>query len=78
MVSAAGQGTTVTEREIQDVLIGEVWMCSGQSNMQWSVGQTYHGDLEALAGGARQAIVHLKFQRVTTLRAEVGDAFLGH
>ena len=22
-----------TKREIQDVLIGEVWMCSGQSNM---------------------------------------------
>jgi sialate O-acetylesterase len=37
------------KREIQDVLVGEVWMCSGQSNMQWSVGQSYHGDIEALA-----------------------------
>ena len=25
---------------INDVLIGDVWVCSGQSNMQWSVGQT--------------------------------------
>ena len=39
-------------REIKDVLIGEVWMCSGQSNMQWSVGQTYTGDLEG--AGARR------------------------
>ena len=38
-----------SKREIQDILVGEVWMCSGQSNMQWSVGQTYTGDLEGAA-----------------------------
>ena len=38
-----------SRRELQDVLVGEVWMCSGQSNMQWSLSQSYHGDLEALA-----------------------------
>ena len=31
-----------------DVLVGEVWICSGQSNMQWSVAASYDGDLEAL------------------------------
>jgi sialate O-acetylesterase len=31
-----------------DVLVGEVWICSGQSNMQWEVGQANDGDLEAL------------------------------
>ncbi len=36
-------------REIKDVLVGEVWMCSGQSNMQWAISQVYNGDLEALA-----------------------------
>jgi sialate O-acetylesterase len=41
-----------TKRDVQDVLIGEVWMCSGQSNMQWSLGQTYTGDLEG--AGARR------------------------
>jgi sialate O-acetylesterase len=41
------------KREIRDVLIGEVWMCSGQSNMEWSLGQTYTGDIEA--AGARRA-----------------------
>jgi sialate O-acetylesterase len=38
-----------TTREIQDVLVGEVWMCSGQSNMQWRLNQSWNGDLEAAA-----------------------------
>ena len=32
-----------------DVLVGEVWICSGQSNMQWSLSQSIDGDIEALA-----------------------------
>jgi sialate O-acetylesterase len=32
---------------VEDVLIGEVWICSGQSNMQWAVGQSNDADLEA-------------------------------
>ena len=32
----------------EDVLSGEVWLCSGQSNMQWSVSQIMDGDLEIL------------------------------
>ncbi|MGP0069985.1 MAG: sialate O-acetylesterase [Isosphaeraceae bacterium] len=29
----------------EDVLLGEVWICSGQSNMQWGLGSAYDGDL---------------------------------
>ena len=36
-----------TKIEIQDVLIGEVWMCSGQSNMGFTLVQDWNGDLEA-------------------------------
>jgi len=32
---------------VEDVLVGEVWICSGQSNMQWEVRQANDGDLEA-------------------------------
>lgn len=28
---------------IRDVMIGEVWVCSGQSNMEWSVGAGFEG-----------------------------------
>ena len=31
-----------------DVLVGEVWICSGQSNMQWSVSRANDPDLERL------------------------------
>lgn len=36
-------------RTINDVLVGEVWICSGQSNMQWNVGSSTDADLERLA-----------------------------
>ncbi len=49
--------TAKQKREFKDVLIGEVWMCSGQSNMQWSLGQTYTGDLEG--AGARRSLLRI-------------------
>ena len=35
-------------RTFTDVLVGEVWLCSGQSNMAWSVSQANDPDLESL------------------------------
>jgi len=35
--------------EFSDVLVGEVWVCSGQSNMQWSVNASNDPDLEKSA-----------------------------
>ena len=35
-------------RTFKDVLVGEVWVCSGQSNMQWPVGSANDPDLETL------------------------------
>lgn len=34
--------------EVQDILIGEVWICAGQSNMEWDVRRTNGGE-EAIA-----------------------------
>jgi len=41
--------TGKNEVRFTDVLIGEVWICSGQSNMQWSVSSSNNFDLEAPA-----------------------------
>ncbi len=32
--------------EVKDILVGEVWLCSGQSNMEWDVVRAKNGDLE--------------------------------
>jgi len=43
-MTVKGRNNTVT---FDDVLIGEVWLCSGQSNMGWNVEQANDGDLES-------------------------------
>lgn len=35
--------------ELKDVLVGEVWICSGQSNMQWTVSQAADAEAEIAA-----------------------------
>ena len=50
--NATPQTITITGTnrvEIQDVLVGEVWMCSGQSNMGFKLGTDWNGDIEAAA-----------------------------
>ncbi len=39
---------------VEDVLVGEVWICSGQSNMAWTVGNSNDGDLETLSANYPQ------------------------
>lgn len=51
VANASNQVMTIkgtTERTLKDILIGEVWMCSGQSNMGFTLGNDWKGDLEAL------------------------------
>ncbi len=51
-VSAQPQAMEIvgtTKKEIHDVLVGEVWMCSGQSNMGFTLQGDWNGDLEAAA-----------------------------
>lgn len=52
MVAGGPHKMTVTADEtvsFEDVLVGEVWVCSGQSNMQWNVNSANDPDLEKLA-----------------------------
>ncbi|MCA9264202.1 MAG: sialate O-acetylesterase, partial [Planctomycetales bacterium] len=34
---------------LQDILVGEVWVCSGQSNMEWPLTRTLHPEVEIAA-----------------------------
>ena len=61
--SAEGRTLTVTEAgspavEVKDVLVGEVWIGSGQSNMQWNVGSTRPED-QAIANAGPVPLLHL-------------------
>ncbi|MEZ6067061.1 MAG: sialate O-acetylesterase [Planctomycetaceae bacterium] len=54
---AVGEPGTLTvkggnEVKFDDVLVGEVWVCSGQSNMQWSVNSAIDPDLELAAAAS--------------------------
>jgi sialate O-acetylesterase len=44
---------------IEDVLIGEVWLCSGQSNMEWTVRSSTNSAAE-IAAGDHPMIRHMK------------------
>jgi sialate O-acetylesterase len=59
-MSVAGKNTLT----VKDVLIGEVWLCSGQSNMEWSVAQSDNKDAE-IAAGDHPLIRHFKVTRQT-------------
>jgi len=46
VMNVAGNSNTIT---IKNILIGDVWVCSGQSNMEWIVKNTAHAQ-EEMAG----------------------------
>ncbi|MBL9205873.1 MAG: sialate O-acetylesterase [Opitutaceae bacterium] len=66
-LSARSQGNEV---RVRDVLVGEVWLCSGQSNMEWMVSQSDQGDEEV--SSAR--FPHIRHFRVPKLAAETPQA----
>jgi sialate O-acetylesterase len=43
------QTITINETVLKNILIGEVWICSGQSNMWWPLSQTMNADKEIAA-----------------------------
>lgn len=48
--------------ELTDILIGEVWLCSGQSNMEWTVKRSSNPDTE-IAAANYPLIRHIKVAR---------------
>ena len=59
VVSSKGKSLTIS-----DVLVGEVWICSGQSNMEWPLAQTDNAAKE-IAAANYPLIRHIKVPRQT-------------
>ncbi len=55
--------------ELKDVVIGEVWFCSGQSNMEWSVAASKNAK-EEIAAASNPRIRHFKVPHVTSTKPE--------
>jgi sialate O-acetylesterase len=59
-LSVAGAASTLT---LDDVLIGEVWLCSGQSNMEWGLKNTANGkEAAAEANHPRIRLAHVPWK----------------
>jgi len=58
---------------VNDVVVGDVWLCSGQSNMEWKVAQAANADVETAAANyplirqftIQRAIVYAPLQNAT-------------
>jgi sialate O-acetylesterase len=64
VASAQPQELTVVGKNtitLKNLLVGEVWVCSGQSNMQWTVSQ---------AGNAQQEIAGANFPQIRMFNVE--------
>ena len=56
LIRAAGK-----QVEFSDILIGEVWVCAGQSNMEWMLRQSTNGEAELAAAAHPQLrLLHLQ------------------
>jgi sialate O-acetylesterase len=48
--------------QLKNILVGEVWLCSGQSNMEWTVGQSNNAKSE-IAAANNPFIRHIKIAK---------------
>ncbi len=60
----------IRSRQLRDVVVGEVWLAAGQSNMEWPLGKATHGE-EALATTQRHPIRLFKFEGAARGGSEV-------
>ncbi len=70
--SADGRAMTIKGNntvKLEDVVVGEVWLCSGQSNMEWTVARSNNPGEEA-AKGNHPRIRHIKIPHRPSAKAE--------
>ena len=66
--------TATRTQKVKDLLIGDVWLCSGQSNMEWTVRNTINAGSEA-QHSADDGIRHVAIPQLAALtpRADFAD-----
>jgi sialate O-acetylesterase len=70
---ASSQGATATIKsgsstiELKDVLVGDVWLCSGQSNMEWKMAGCGALGQDDIAGASFPLIRRIKFPHETAV-----------
>ena len=77
--NAKAQTLTVkgtSEKTYSDVVIGEVWLCSGQSNMEWPVKISANPQQE-IANGDHPLIRHIKIPNRPSAKPEIDTASSG-
>jgi arylsulfatase A-like enzyme len=62
---------TVNDQTIRDVLVGDVWLCSGQSNMRWMLKQSQDADADADADAEIKHAGDVTNLRLLDLTAEI-------
>ena len=60
--------------ELHEVLVGDVWLCGGQSNMQLGIKLVNHGDEEVKEANHPEIRLFLMNQKVSYSPAKVPDA----
>jgi sialate O-acetylesterase len=58
--------TSTREQQVKDVRVGDVWLCSGQSNMEWAVRNSLNADWEA-RHSSNDAIRHVSIPRFASV-----------
>ena len=71
--AAGGPYTLVVQGEnritLKDVVLGDLWLASGQSNMEWSVAQSAHAESE-IAHSKLPLIRHIQVPRAVAFQAQ--------
>ena len=56
------------QQRVEDILVGDVWLASGQSNMEWTVAQSLHA--EAAMAGTSPSVRHFKVPHAWSAQAQ--------
>lgn len=66
------------EINISDILVGEVWLCSGQSNMEWSVGAGFIGKDEVVKNASHNEFrfFNVDYRTATTPQHDVSGRWV--